>query len=99
MPTPGPTPGPWKVEEDEDGTNNPDILICNENDEILAEIGGGSPETTRANARLMAAAPVLLAALEMIDLDNPAVRRSLGFDGVYAVRAALAAVTPKTKAK
>lgn len=57
------TPGPWLAAEDEVGTN-PDICIEAIGYGIIADVGGGLPHVRRANARLIAAAPDLLAACE-----------------------------------
>ena len=57
------TPGPWKVEEDESG-----LYISMEplagTDEYLAIYASPNPDQRQADARLIAAAPALLAALE-----------------------------------
>lgn len=61
------TKGPWHHNVDEAG-NNPDICVTNRAGDILCDIGGGKFETRLANAKLMAAAPDLLAACEdMLD--------------------------------
>lgn len=62
------TPGPWKGYRDphdvEAGAHNPDIYVSADNWGDIATIGGGPLETREANARLIAAAPDLLAAAE-----------------------------------
>ena len=55
------TPGPWHRNVDEEG-HNPDICVTDRRGDILCDIGGGLLETRLANARLIAAAPDLLAA-------------------------------------
>jgi hypothetical protein len=64
------TPGPWKVREDNDGETRPSWAI-------LQDVGPGpvAPWIARVNhpdnARLIAAAPDLLAALERIEPGLP----------------------------
>ncbi len=61
-PTPAPTshtPGPWRYVAEV-----PDWCRVSMGDGIVAEVTGGEAETCTANARLIAAAPELLAALK-----------------------------------
>jgi hypothetical protein len=55
------TPGPWEVFPDEIG-HNVGITIIGAEGGIIADIGGGPLAIRQANARLIAAAPELLAA-------------------------------------
>lgn len=90
----GHTPGPWTVEDghtqrDSGGirywqiTDGQDAIACNQ-----FCYAGSSPEVNAANARLIAAAPDLLAALEMMIADfadYPASERPcLAFDRARA---------------
>lgn len=63
------TPGPWRIEENND-QGNIDILS---NDDIysfyIAEVWGGM-RAQKANAHLIAAAPALLEALENLENDD-----------------------------
>jgi type VI protein secretion system component VasF len=59
------TPGPWRIEEDESGLyiRMDELGDC---DEYLAIYASPNPEQRQADARLIAAAPSLLAALEEV---------------------------------
>lgn len=59
------TPGPWTVEAEHLGTNR-DFVIEAPEFGIIADIGGGPEVNRRANANLIAAAPELLDACELM---------------------------------
>lgn len=64
----GPTPGPWRVMEFNHNRRGPlqRRTIIGSNDQGFAETVGLSDPTDAANARLIAAAPDLLAALKAL---------------------------------
>jgi hypothetical protein len=60
------TPGPWEHAVEQDGHNR-SICVFNPKDRgIIADIGGGEFDARLANARLIAAAPELLAACQIL---------------------------------
>jgi hypothetical protein len=57
------TPGPWRAERDQRGDFR---IVYNDKGNWLAEVySDGEPESAEADAKLIAAAPVLLASLKM----------------------------------
>lgn len=58
------TPGPWEYAIEEDGGDNPDIAIVDKDGNIICDTGGGEYQARLTNARLIAAAPELLAELK-----------------------------------
>jgi hypothetical protein len=96
------TPGPWFVDEDDRPGmewnrhiySGPQLAVC-----FMAHSDGKAPERDAANARLIAAAPDLLEALQevMFVMDMALCVEMLppGADGPVAkARAAIAAATP-----
>lgn len=61
------TRGPWEVRENSDS----DVFIM-AGDDLIAEVEGNWPEPSRANGRLIAAAPDLLEACEAVLSDTTA---------------------------
>ena len=64
------TPGPWTVRKDEGGSFS---IVATAGTVARAWVAPGTPEATTGNARLTAAAPDLLAALQALvaELDGP----------------------------
>ena len=60
------TPGPWGPISEEYGNCERDIEYPDDRDHCLAVVQCGDPDELLANARLIAAAPELLAALEHV---------------------------------
>lgn len=104
------TPGPWAYDEDSsevysaaDGYGTGWIALVKGNDDA----GVSFPETMRlANARLIAAAPELLACLQSLrvvfaslegwrDMDATLVDQFISSDGLHRVEAAIAKATGK----
>ena len=56
------TSGPWEHAIEQDGENRNICVFAAENRGIICDIGGGEFDERLANARLIAAAPELLAA-------------------------------------
>lgn len=78
------TPGPWKTHLTDD------TLVVDGNGLVIAHMGGlylGDDSPMEANARLIAAAPDLLAALEVIAADS---RWTSGEPTLMQARAAIA---------
>lgn len=62
-----PTPGPWRVTTRPDGLGGEDVIVKAGQVHICDCFEGmATPEEERANARLIASAPELLAALDFI---------------------------------
>lgn len=58
------TPGPWKVARQNPSPTTGEWMICGANPGYLAEVRDCGSGDVQANARLIAAAPDLLAALQ-----------------------------------
>lgn len=76
-----PTPGPWHV-EGQNGPNPPcgyEAFVCSESGTVLIALCGYRPDDRAPNARLIAAAPDLLAALakisSMAELGDPGIKK------------------------
>lgn len=59
------TPGPWRVERQNASPTTGEWMIAGANPGYLAEVRDCGSGCAKANARLIAAAPELLAALEL----------------------------------
>ena len=88
------TPGPWYVEHI---GNRPYIVDQPTKNFGIAEVHGITPETAEANARLIAAAPELLSALQhMISAFGPRCEYTEAHFGINTAKAAiLKATTPQ----
>jgi hypothetical protein len=88
------TPGPWGITEtppDREADYNGDHLItCRNGQHVLAKLEHYSPAERRANARLIAAAPDLLEALQAM-VDHGSCSDEEDF---FKARAAIAKATP-----
>jgi len=74
------TPGPWHVSPDMRGVGNlPVAGVEDANDQAVANCGRGGDSA--ANARLIAAAPELLAALTAVEARLTSVARAFYVDG------------------
>jgi len=60
------TPGPWKLNSLDSGTNDDGTIIGPNNTVITADIFGRNAEEAEANAHLIEAAPDMLTALKAI---------------------------------
>jgi hypothetical protein len=88
------TPGPWEVK----GTNPP-MIYAREGLDIIAMIdsmGEVTLEQEAANARLIAAAPKLLAALRLVAIDYAGETPTGSDPRSRAIRAASAAIAEAT---
>ena len=65
MSVPKHTPGPWRVERQNGSSTTSEWIIAGAKPGYLAEVGDCGSGCAKANARLIAAAPELLEALEM----------------------------------
>jgi hypothetical protein len=87
------TPGPWRVGDAAHTIFGPKQADGSLAVTIASVAGNARVEDYRANARLIAAAPDLLAALKAVSAiaeHGPSVVDALGFQNVRAIRAAIA---------
>lgn len=60
------TPGPWKLSEEDTGMNDSGTILDPYGHVIVTDVYGRTDDEAEANARLIAAAPDLLAACKLI---------------------------------
>ena len=87
MNAPKHTPGPWRVDRQNTGPLASEWIIAGERPRYLAEVGDCGSGCAAANANLIAAAPELLEALEMV------MRRGRIDDSEEAMNQVAAAIT------
>jgi len=88
------TLGPWGEVTEEFGHCERGIEYPDDRDHYLAIVQCGDPNELEANARLIAAAPELLAALQEFErFAEPMITSSYGREVVNRVRAAIAKAT------
>lgn len=93
MNAPKHTPGPWRVERQNSSPTTGEWMIAGAKPGYLAEVRDCGSGCAKANARLIAAAPELLEALEMV------MRRGRIDDSEEAMNQVAAAITKAKEAE